>query len=67
MAIGMLEARRADVLRAYQLRFQGSAAVGISAAVRTIEDLETLTRWLDAAITAPNPTMFEALIAGHAR
>ena len=62
MALGMLETRRSDLMRALSLRFQAALPAELSAAVRTIEDLNRLTRWFDAALTAPNLDLFRAVV-----
>jgi hypothetical protein len=62
MALGMLEARRADLMRALQLRFQSSPPAEWAAAVRSLDDLNRLSRWFDAALTAPSLDMFCAVV-----
>jgi hypothetical protein len=67
MAMGMLEARRADVMRALQLRFQAAPPAELAAAVRGLDDLKRLSRWFDAALTAPSLELFRAMVvAGDA-
>jgi hypothetical protein len=61
MARGMAEARRADILRALQLRFPGTLPAEVSATVRSFGELELLNRWFDAAVTAPTVESFRLL------
>src|SRR5205823_1570116 len=64
MILGMLEARRADLLRALLLRFQAPPPADLAAAARALEDLNCLTHWLDAALTAASLDMFRTIVAG---
>lgn len=63
MARGMFEARRADLLRALQVRFATVPPPELSAAVRGIEEMDRLCRWFDAALTAPSIEMFRTVVA----
>src|SRR5262245_48301546 len=63
MALGMLQAHRADVLRALQLRFHAVPPAEVAAAVCALNDLDRLSRWFDAALTAPNLELFRAVTA----
>ena len=61
LAMGMLEAKRADVTRAIQLRFSETVPHDLTASIRNIEDLDRLDRWLDAAITASSIDVFRSM------
>lgn len=61
LSMGMLEAKRGDVLRAIHLRFRGIVPSDLSAAVRSMEDLDQLDRWFDAALTAPELDTFRSM------
>lgn len=63
LTMGMLEAKRADLLRILQLRYRSVVPNEISAAVRTITDLDRLDRWLDTAITAPCLDTFRLVVS----
>ncbi|MBX7105532.1 MAG: hypothetical protein K1X57_15720 [Gemmataceae bacterium] len=63
LTMGMIEAKRADVLRALQLRYRVSVPAELSAAVREMEDLDRLDRWLDTALTAPCLDTFRMVVA----
>jgi hypothetical protein len=62
LSMGMLEAKRWGVLRAIQLRFQGVVPTDLAASVRSIDDLDRLDTWYDAAITAPCVDTFRGMI-----
>jgi hypothetical protein len=64
MILGMLEARRDDLLRALLLRFQAPPPSDLAAAIRALDDLKCLGHWLDAALTAPTIDMFRTIVAG---
>lgn len=61
LAMGMLEAKRADVARAIQLRFSETVPHDLTASIRNIDDLDRLDRWLDAAITAGSIDVFRSM------
>src|SRR5262245_41503555 len=61
LAIGMLETKRGDLLRAIQLRFCSSVPLDLAAAIRAMDDLDHLDRWLDAALTAPGLDSFRTM------
>lgn len=61
LAMGMLEAKRGDVVRAIQLRFSESVPHDLTASIRNIDDLDRLDRWLDAAITASSIDTFRSM------
>ena len=63
LSMGMLEAKRRDVLRTIQLRYRANVPSDMAAQVRSIDELDRLDRWLDAAITAPNYEVFRATVA----
>ncbi|VTR97718.1 hypothetical protein [Tuwongella immobilis] len=60
--LGMLEARRADVLRVLLLRFHGTTPADLTALIQNINDLDQLTQWLDSAIIAPTIEWFRLMI-----
>lgn len=67
LSLGMIEAKRRDVLRTFQLRFHASADPELAATVRAMDDIDRLDRWLDAAVTAPTADVFEGMVtAGDA-
>lgn len=55
---GMLEARRADLMRVFSLRFRGILPLDLVAAVRDSDDYDRLGRWFDAALLAPSLEAF---------
>ena len=62
LSLGMIEAKRRDVLRTYQLRFHASADAEVAATVRSMDDIDRLDRWLDAAVTAPSADVFIGMV-----
>lgn len=61
LAMGMLEAKRADVVRAIQLRFCTDVPSELSVVIRGMDNLDQLDRWLDAALTAPGIDAFRTM------
>jgi hypothetical protein len=62
LAMGMLEARREDLLRVLALRFPGAPLHELTAFIRTATDLDGLSRWFDAAVLAASPEIFRAMV-----
>lgn len=62
MALGMIEARRAAVLRGIQLRFGASAPPELAALIRGTKDLDLLGQWLDAMLLAPDLGAFRGSV-----
>ena len=60
LAIGMLEARRSDVLKIMRLRFP-EAPYDVTSMIRGMNDLDQLTRWLESAIVATTLDMFVSM------
>jgi hypothetical protein len=61
MALGMIEAKRADIIRILQLRFRSYPPPEITATLRLCEDLDLLNRWLDSAVTAIDLSTFRLM------
>jgi hypothetical protein len=58
------EARREDVLKALELRFQIQVPADLAAAVNTLPNLEEASRWFEASQTARSLEDFRATV-GH--
>jgi hypothetical protein len=61
LAMGMLETKRRDLLRAIQLRFCSTVPNDLAATIRAMDDLDHLDRWLDVALTASGIDTFRAM------
>jgi hypothetical protein len=59
---GMFQARRDFLLRLLQLRFPVEIPADLKAAIEAMADPEELTRWFDAAATAPSLDAFRAAV-----
>lgn len=57
---GRVEEKRADVLRALQLRLANPVPADIAAPIEQQPDLEVLSRWFDLALTADSLETFRA-------
>ena len=55
---GRAQEKRADVLRAFELRFRESPPERLKDAVNAESDLEKLTRWFEAAVTSTSAREF---------
>lgn len=60
MALGMIEARRSDLLRIIRLKFP-DAPYDLTTMVRGMQDLDQLSRWLESAVVAPSLDLFRAM------
>jgi hypothetical protein len=54
---------RKDVLRALEIRMRGPVPADLAAAVGELNNLDELSRWFDAALTAANCEEFRAAVA----
>jgi len=61
--MGILEARREDLLRVLDLRFRGLVPDDLIANIRSIEHPERLANWFDAAILSPSVELFRLTVA----
>ncbi|MDQ2732898.1 MAG: transposase, partial [Armatimonadota bacterium] len=61
MAEGRVEAKRADLLRALQLRFE-QVPSDLVTSINTQSNLDKLSTWFDAALTAASPEEFRAAV-----
>jgi hypothetical protein len=62
MALGMQEARRADLLKVLHIRFPG-IPYDVTTCVRGMTDLDQLGRWFEAALIAPSVDQFRTMAA----
>jgi hypothetical protein len=62
MAEGETKARRANILRALQLRFTSPIPTDLTSALGTITDHGELARWFDVALTASSLEEFRAAV-----
>lgn len=60
LAMGMLETKRSDILRTIQLRFCTDLPIDLAAAIKAMDNLDDLDRWLDAALTASSLDAFRS-------
>lgn len=61
LALGMAEARREDLLKLLRVKYH-SLPFELSSAVRSMSELDDLSRWFDAALAAPTLEAFAVLI-----
>jgi hypothetical protein len=59
---GAIEARRDDVLRLLNLKFPGQVSDDLVAALEARDDLDELSRWLDAVVTSSTLRRFRAAV-----
>lgn len=61
LALGMIEARREDLLKLLRVKYH-NLPPELSAAVRSANELDALSRWFDAALAAPTIEAFAVMI-----
>jgi hypothetical protein len=64
LAAGMREARREDLFKLLRVKYH-TLPPELNAAVRGCDDIDALTRWVDAALAAPTIEAFAVLIRDH--
>jgi len=62
LILGMLEARRTDLLQVLKLRFQGMIPSDLVALIQNLNDLDQITQWFDSAVVAPSMELFRLMI-----
>lgn len=62
MHLGMLEARRNDLMKIVRLKFP-DYPFDFQPTVRNMKDLDQLGRWLEASVLAPSFEMFRVMAA----
>lgn len=60
MHLGMLEARRNDLMKIIRLKFN-DYPFDLPATIRGMKDLDQLGRWLEACVLAPSMEMFRMM------
>ena len=60
MAVGMIEARRSDLLKVLRVKFP-DVPYDITGSVRGMTDIDQLGRWFEAALGAPTLDLFRIM------
>ncbi len=60
MAMGILEARRSDLIKLLRVKFP-DAPYEITGSIRGMSDIDQVGRWFEAALVAPNTDLFRIM------